>query len=82
MSRCVEARIPYGFSLGVVQVEPDYYMNHGNPMCDCKKEMVYIRTEVFDSSDGDDGDLAFIETLSEDQINYEKPDYSSSLESS
>lgn len=27
-------------------VEPSFYMNNGEPLCECGMDMVYLRTEV------------------------------------
>lgn len=44
-------------------VPPDYYQSNGTPVCECDADMEYICTEVADLSDGDNGDLAFVETV-------------------
>lgn len=36
-------------------IYPDWYQDNGTPICECGIDMEYIRTEVADTSDNDDG---------------------------
>jgi hypothetical protein len=46
-------------------ISPDFYQDSGTPVCECDNDMEYICTQVDDLSQGDDGDLAFVETVEE-----------------
>jgi len=48
-------------------IEPDWYQCNGTPMCECGEDMKYIRTEVADTSDNNDG-YAVVETSYEKEV--------------
>jgi hypothetical protein len=52
----------------VAYVSPNFFQRKGNPVCECDQDMTYLYTEVVDESEGEDGDLAFVETMDKDDI--------------